>query len=111
MDTKRQSNDTYYAVIFTSRLSKDTTDYNDAAEEMEKLARKQPGFIDVESVRDTSGLGITISYWESLEAIKHWRDNIAHTAARKRGREQWYESFHMKICVVEKEYDFQREGL
>ncbi|MEH7457151.1 antibiotic biosynthesis monooxygenase [Bacillus sp. JJ1127] len=111
MDTKRQSNDTYYAVIFTSKLSKDTTDYNDVAEEMEKLARKQPGFIDVESVRDTSGLGITISYWESLEAIKHWRDNIAHTAARKRGREQWYERFHMKICIVEREYTFQREDL
>ncbi|KEK24690.1 antibiotic biosynthesis monooxygenase family protein [Bacillus gaemokensis] len=111
MNNSKQYSKPYYAVIFTSQLSKDTTDYNDVAEEMEKLAKQQPGFIDVESVRDASGLGITISYWESLEAIKHWRENAAHTAARKRGREQWYESFHMKICVVERKYNFQRKGL
>ncbi|MCI0764139.1 antibiotic biosynthesis monooxygenase [Bacillus sp. TL12] len=109
-DTK-QSNKSYYAVIFTSQLSQDTTDYNDVAEKMEKLAKKQPGFIDIESVRDQSGLGITISYWESLEAIKQWRENAAHTIARQRGREQWYEQFHMRICLVEKEYDFHRKGL
>ncbi|MBY0595345.1 antibiotic biosynthesis monooxygenase family protein [Bacillus bingmayongensis] len=111
MGTKKQHNTPYYAVIFTSQLSQDTTDYSDVAEEMEKLAKEQPGFIDVESARDTSGLGITISYWESLEAIQQWRENAAHTIARQRGREQWYESFHMKICVVEREYNFQRKGL
>ncbi|EEM06023.1 MULTISPECIES: antibiotic biosynthesis monooxygenase family protein [Bacillus] len=109
-DTK-QSNEPYYAVIFTSQLSQDTTDYGDVAEEMEKLAKGQPGFINVDSVRDASGLGITISYWESLEAIKQWRENAVHTIARQRGREQWYESFHMKICVVEREYNFKRKGL
>ncbi|MBC6974097.1 antibiotic biosynthesis monooxygenase [Bacillus sp. Xin] len=109
-DTK-QSNESYYAVIFTSQLSQDTTDYSDVAEEMEKLAKEQPGFINVESVRDQSGFGITISYWESLGAIKQWRENATHTIARKRGREQWYEQFHMRICLVKKEYDFHRKGL
>lgn len=111
MDTLKYRNTPYYAVIFTSQLSQDQTDYNDVAKEMEKLAKQQPGFIDVESVRDSSGLGITISYWESLEAIRHWKENIAHTAAKKRGREQWYEHFHMRICLVEKEYDFRRKDL
>ena len=37
---------------------------------MEELAKQQPGFLGVESARDHSGLGITISYWESLEAIE-----------------------------------------
>ncbi|MDM5154269.1 antibiotic biosynthesis monooxygenase [Bacillus sp. DX1.1] len=111
MDKSNKKPPPYYAVIFTSQLSQDTTDYDDVAEKMEDLAKQQPGFISVESVRDTSGLGITISYWESLEAIKHWRENAAHTIARQRGREQWYEQFHMKICVVEKEYDFQRKSL
>ncbi|PFE06235.1 antibiotic biosynthesis monooxygenase [Bacillus cereus] len=99
----------YYAVIFTSQLSQDTTDYDDVAEEIEKRAKEQPGFINVESVRDTSGFGITISYWESLEAIKQWKDNAAHTIARQRGREQWYEQFHVRICLVEKEYVFHRK--
>ncbi|ENQ3108075.1 Heme-degrading monooxygenase HmoA [Bacillus sp. 491mf] len=94
----------YYAVIFTSQLSSETDDYEIVADEMVKLAAEQPGFIDVESVRNETGFGITISYWESLEAIKQWKEHAAHTIARKRGREQWYEQFHTRICLVEREY-------
>lgn len=50
---------------------------------MEELAKQQPGFLDVESVRDHSGLGITISYWESLEAIENWKQNVLHKEAKK----------------------------
>lgn len=94
----------YYAVIFTSQLSSETEDYEIVADEMVKLAAEQPGFINFESVRNETGFGITISYWESLEAIKQWKEHAAHTIARKRGREQWYEQFHTRICLVEREY-------
>ncbi|HDX9590803.1 TPA: antibiotic biosynthesis monooxygenase [Bacillus pseudomycoides] len=99
----------YYAVIFTSQLSSETDDYEIVADEMVKLAIEQPGFIDVESVRNETGFGITISYWESLEAIKQWKEHISHTVARKRGREQWYEQFHTRICLVEREYQAIKE--
>ncbi|WP_242224112.1 antibiotic biosynthesis monooxygenase [Bacillus cereus group sp. BfR-BA-01380] len=99
----------YYAVIFTSRLSSETDDYEIVADEMVKLATQQPGFIDVESVRNEAGFGITISYWESLEAIKQWKEHASHIIARKRGREQWYEQFHTRICLVEKEYQATKE--
>lgn len=99
----------YYAVIFTSQLSSETDDYEIVADEMVKLAAEQPGFIDVESVRNETGFGITISYWESLEAIKLWKEHAAHIVARKRGREQWYEQFHTRICLVEREYQATKE--
>ena len=54
----------YYAVIFTSLRTPGDDGYAKMAEEMEALASKQPGFLDFESARD--GLGISISYWESL---------------------------------------------
>ena len=76
-------NNSYYAVIFTSNLSNDTADYSTVADKMEELAKQQPGFLDVESVRDHSGLGITISYWESLEAIENWKQNVLHKEAKK----------------------------
>ncbi|MBS9805603.1 antibiotic biosynthesis monooxygenase family protein [Bacillus cereus] len=101
----------YYAVIFTSNLSNDTTDYSTVAEKMEELAKQQPGFLDVESARDHSGLGITISYWESLDAIENWKKNALHKEAKKRGREQWYENFHLRICLVEQEFKFRRGTL
>ena len=34
-------------------------------------------------MRDHSGLGITISYWESLEAIENWKQNVLHKEAKK----------------------------
>ncbi|MCZ2970016.1 hypothetical protein NYY93_23695 [Acinetobacter baumannii] len=47
MASTLEKNKPYYAVIFTSNLSNDTTDYNTVAEEMEKLAKQQPGFLGV----------------------------------------------------------------
>ncbi|MES5894848.1 MULTISPECIES: antibiotic biosynthesis monooxygenase [Bacillus cereus group] len=111
MEKNPQKINPYYAVIFTSNLSNDTTDYNAVAEKMEDLAKQQPGFLSVESARGNSGLGITISYWESLEAIENWKKNALHKEAKKRGREQWYENFHLRICLVEKEYKFHRDTL
>lgn len=111
MASNVEKNNSYYAVIFTSNLSNDTADYSTVADKMEALAKQQPGFLGVESARDHAGLGITISYWESLEAIENWKQNVLHKEAKKRGREQWYENFHLRICLVEKEFKFHRGTL
>lgn len=83
MASNVEKNNSYYAVIFTSNLSNDTADYSTVAEKMEELAKQQPGFLGVESARNHSGLGITISYWESLEAIENWKQNALHKEAKK----------------------------
>ncbi len=95
----------YYAVIFTSLLSENTEDYSTMAETMESLAKQQAGFIGMNSARET--IGITISYWESLNAIKKWKTNMDHQAAQKLGKEQWYKWYKVRICMVEQEYDFK----
>ncbi len=97
----------YYAVIFTSTQTDDTEGYSEMAEKMETLARQQDGFIGIESARNT--IGITVSYWESLEAIKNWKDNSEHLLAQQKGREQWYNWYNVKICKVEREYEFLRK--
>ena len=70
MKNTSQKTSHYYAVIFTSHLSNDTTDYSVASDKMEELAKQQPGFLGVESARDHSGLGITISYGNHLRQLK-----------------------------------------
>lgn len=95
----------YYAVIFSSvRSTIDDQGYSDMASRMELLAKKQPGFIEIESVRDATGKGITISYWASLDAIKNWKANLEHLSAQKMGKEKWYSQFKVRICQVEREY-------
>jgi heme-degrading monooxygenase HmoA len=96
----------YYAVIFTSTRTDGDNGYGQMAAEMEQLARQQPGFLDFESARD--GLGITISYWENLEAIANWKANMDHREAQKNGIKKWYSWYKVRICKVEREYEFTK---
>lgn len=95
-----------YAVIFTSRRSKEDNGYEETARRMLALASRQPGFLGIESARNQDGLGITVSYWTDLDAIKAWQENPEHRQAQILGREQWYESYNVRICKVEQEYGF-----
>ena len=96
----------YYAVIFTILRTDNDRGYGEMAEKMETLAKEQPGYLGIESAREE--LGITVSYWESLEAIKNWKENLEHSYARKLGREKWYEKYHLRIAKVERDYDFKK---
>lgn len=93
-----------YAVIFTSIRTGINEGYDDMAARMVELARQQPGFIDVESAR--SEIGITVSYWKDLDAIKNWKQNAEHLFAQRAGREKWYKNYKVRIAKVEREYSF-----
>ncbi|MCM3789019.1 antibiotic biosynthesis monooxygenase [Domibacillus indicus] len=95
----------YYAVIFTSqRTDKESDSYHKAAHKMVELASKQPGFLGVESAREQNGLGITVSYWDSLDAIGQWKENLSHQRAQEKGKKDWYSSYITRICKVERDY-------
>lgn len=94
----------YYAVIFTSLRTEGDNGYAAMADLMDELAREQPGYLGIESARD--GLGITVSYWESPEAIQNWKAQVKHAAAQRLGREKWYEQYQVRICKVERDYGF-----
>jgi len=92
----------YYAVIFTSHRTEGDNGYGEMAERMAELAAHQPGYLGMESARE--GMGITVSYWESLEAIRNWKQNAEHQEAQRLGHRQWYSSFRVRIAKVEREY-------
>jgi heme-degrading monooxygenase HmoA len=97
----------YYAVIFTSiRTADDSAGYETMAERMVELAHNQPGFLGIESARSADGLGITVSYWTSEEAIHGWREHAEHLVAQQLGRQHWYESYELRIARVERHYGF-----
>lgn len=101
-----RENNSYYAVIFTSKRTEGDRGYGKMAQVMEELASQQPGFLGVESARD-SELGITVSYWESLEAIRNWKENSAHKAAQEKGQQEWYTNYAVRVCKVERDYFFE----
>ena len=96
----------YYAVIFTTLLTENLTDYEKTAERMEELAKLQEGYLGIGSAR--SNIGITVSYLKDLASITKWKNNIEHTEARVKGRNKWYQQYQLRICKVEREYGFER---
>jgi heme-degrading monooxygenase HmoA len=95
----------YWAVIFTSaRTADDPAGYAQTSDEMVALASKQPGFLGVETARGPDGVGITVSYWESLEAIGAWRQHAEHQVAQRLGREKWYRAYTVRVARVERAY-------
>jgi heme-degrading monooxygenase HmoA len=95
----------YYAVIFSSkRNADDEAGYDEAAQRMVELAAQQPGFLGVESTRGDDGFGITVSYWESEEAIAAWKRQAEHAATRAYGRQHWYEHYELRVAKVERAY-------
>ena len=94
----------YYAVIFTSTQKEHIEGYSEMAEKMEDLAKQQPGYLGINSAKDD--VGITVSYWESLESIKNWKQQSEHLQAQLKGRQDWYSWYNVKICKVEREYEF-----
>jgi heme-degrading monooxygenase HmoA len=94
----------YYAVIFTSLRTDGDHGYGHMAERMVELASEQPGFLGVESARDPGGLGITVSYWSSEEAIAAWKANAEHRIAQETGQRVWYSGYQLRVAKVERDY-------
>ena len=94
----------YYAVIFSSRRTDGDNGYGDMADRMHALAAEQPGFLGAESTRGIDGFGITVSYWQSSEAIAAWKADVEHCAAQTMGKQLWYEHYEIRIAKVERAY-------
>jgi heme-degrading monooxygenase HmoA len=94
----------YYAVVFSSQRYAEDAGYGAMGDRMVELAKQQPGYLGVESVRGADGFGITVSYWESEEAIRNWKANAEHRAAQTTGWNTWYQHFELRVAKVERAY-------
>jgi heme-degrading monooxygenase HmoA len=96
----------YFAVIFTSTHHQLDNNYVGLDDRLMEQANKIDGFLGMDSAR--SGLGISVSYWKDLESIRTWRQDAEHILAIENGISKWYESYSVRVCKVEREYEFHR---
>ena len=105
----------YYAVIFSSLRSSGGSDdkklggYGQMSDRMVELAKKQPGYLGVESARGADGFGITVSYWQDEVAIRQWKKQAEHMVAQETGIRHWYEHYELRIAKVERAYGKQSQ--
>lgn len=98
------------AVIFVAlRTDQDDAGYGEAANRMDELARTQPGYLGIDSVRGTDGLGITVSYWADEASARGWRANAEHAAVRDMGRERWYAYYRLIVASVDRAYSWSKD--
>ena len=95
----------YYAVIFSSVRRMDDISYDAMAERIDELVRGQPGFLAMESVRSDDGTGITVCYWNTLNDVKQWKENIFHKQAQELGKAGWYSEYAVRIAEVTESYE------
>lgn len=96
----------YYAVIFTSIETEVREGYESTADRMLELAKQQEGYLGIESAREE--IGITVSYWKDLDSIRKWKMNAEHLMAQEKGRKEWYQNYKTRICLVERDYEFNK---
>ena len=92
-----------YAVIFEAQINQLDESYFVTANRMRELATSQYGCVEFTSITE-GDKEISISYWQSLDDIKNWKQDEEHLQAQEMGKKRWYKNYSVKIAEVLKEY-------
>jgi heme-degrading monooxygenase HmoA len=88
-----------YAVIFKATVAELDDEYLRTAQRLKTLAFEKYGCKDFVSVTEGNE-EIAISYWETEQQIRDWKNDPEHKLAQRKGRDTWYRSFSVEICEV-----------
>jgi heme-degrading monooxygenase HmoA len=72
---------------------------------MFEILSKMPGFLGVSGYASPEGEEIGMVRFESLDALKAWREHPEHVVARARGHREFYASLSIEVCQVVRAYD------
>ena len=100
-----------FLVVFRNRKRSDIDQaaYGEASEQMERMARQQPGFVSFKSYVADDGEVIAMSEWEDEDAALAWRRVAEHSAAQSRGRSEFYEDYTLFACKHPRVHRFSRK--
>ena len=100
----------YYVAIFTStRSGIDEEGYEKMNIETFDLVEKQAGFLGAESFSNEEGKHVTLVKFETESDMINWKNHTFHLEAQRLGKEKWYDFYNVKVCKVEREYEFHKK--
>lgn len=92
-----------FAVIFRAEVADFDSEYTDVAARMRDMAIKDYGCLEFTSC--TEGRHeIAISYWDSEDQIRQWKQNSDHLVAQAKGRSKWYKSYSVEVVEIVRSY-------
>jgi heme-degrading monooxygenase HmoA len=97
-------------VLFRSKLTPEAgQDYGAMSEEMHRLVRDNPGFVDVKHYTAEDGERLTVVWFQDKESLRAWREQPQHRVAQRTGRQKWYEYYKMDVATIERTTEFERK--
>ncbi|GEM46936.1 antibiotic biosynthesis monooxygenase family protein [Deinococcus cellulosilyticus] len=80
--------------------------YLDLAADLLPHLQEIEGFISIERFSSLKNPGklLSLSFWESEEAIKTWRNLELHRLAQQEGRQEVFEHYRLRIASVVRDY-------
>ncbi len=98
------------AVIFEVYIKEGQQDaYLQIAAELREHLRQVDGFISIERFSSLSNEGklCSLSFWESEEAIKEWREFELHRRAQQQGKAEIFSDYRIRIAEVVRDYGME----
>ena len=82
--------------------------YFELAAKLRETLHQQPGFIHVERFQSLVDEGkiLSLSCWESDEAIANWRHHADHMIVQAEGKRTVFKSYRLRVAEVIRDYDF-----
>ena len=84
-----------YAVIFRAEINLLDNEYQSTAKAMRELALSKYNCIKFTSSTE-GNKEIAISYWESKQDIKAWKENEEHKKVQEAGKTKYYKDIKYK---------------
>lgn len=105
-EASQSSDKKIYAVIFSSKRQDANNDlYYEHNNALEEKIKSIPGYIEHFGIRHPESLqGVTVAYFDSLEAIDKWRKDEEHMDAKKLAKSNFYENYQVEITEVIDKY-------
>ena len=100
--TESASEEKLYAVIFRSKRQDTNSDlYYEHNDKLDEKIRSLKGYVKHSGMRHPETReGITIAYFDSLDAINQWRKDEEHLDAKKLAKSHFYENYSVEITEV-----------
>lgn len=80
--------------------------YLDIAASLKPHLEKIDGFISIErfqSLTDPKKM-LSLSFWRDEDAVKDWRNQMAHRASQKKGRGGIFADYRLRVAAVVRDY-------
>jgi len=88
-----------FAVIFRATVAELDDEYRQTAQRLKTLAFERYGCREFVSVTEGDE-EIAISWWDSEQQIRDWKNDPEHRFAQRRGGEKWYRTWSIDVCEV-----------